>query len=365
MQETVAILSSDTTRRSQPPKSSPKPTTTKSSPSNPIPPSTPADLFAHLPPYQPPKTGLVSLVPAWAVPYAELMRLHKPAGFYAFLFPHLFGTLLAAASPCGTPPPVPAVLRTAALHAVSCLFLRGAACSYNDALDGPYDRQVERCRHRPVARGAVSPMGAHAFAAAQAVLWVSLLAANMPQETWGPAALLAVTMAVYPFCKRVTNFPQVVLGFSLALGQNVGFASMGPTAGQGGGMGQVGLAALYLSNVLNAMVYDTVYAHQDLRDDLKANVMSMAIACLGWTKEWLSLLSVIEVGLLCVTGWAVGFEGLYWPLSVGGTTTVLAYMLWTWKAEEPADCWKWFCWTIWLTGGTVCAGLAGEYVDRL
>lgn len=187
----------------------------------------------------------------------------------------------------------------------------------------------------------------------------------MPPETLGPAALLAATMAVYPFCKRVTNFPQVVLGFSLALGQSVGFASMGPKDEQGGEMMHVGLAALYLSNVLNAMVYDTVYAHQDLKDDLKANVMSMAIACLSRTKEWLSLLSAIEVGLLFVTGWAVGFEGLYWPLTVGGTATVLAYMLRTWKVEDPADCWKWFCWTIWLTGGTVCAGLTGEYVNRL
>ena len=384
MLETTEILSSDTAQRSQPYESQP-PTTAaeKSSSSIAIPPSNPADPFAYFPPYQPPTAGLVSLLPAWAVPYAELARLHKPAGYYAFLFPHLFGTLLAAAtvtSPSGDPPSVSAVLCTAALHLASCLFLRGAACSYNDALDGPYDRRVERCRHRPVARGAVSPLAAHGFAAALAILWVALLAAvEVPRATWDAVVQLALTMAVYPFCKRVTNFPQVVLGFSLALGQNVGFASMngvepttmaglvggGGSVGSSGRMMKVGRGALYLSNVLNAMVYDTVYAHQDLRDDLKAHVMSMAIACLGWTKEWLSLLSAIEVGLLSVTGWAVGFQGLYWPLAVGGTATVLAYMLREWKVEESADCWKWFCWTIWLTGGTLCAGLAGEYVNRL
>ena len=241
-----------------------------------------------------------------------------------------------------------------------------------------------------MARGAVSPMAAHAFAAGLAVLWVALLAAaDVPSATWPPVMQLALTMAIYPFCKRVTNFPQVVLGFSLALGQNVGFASivgsssittrttMTTVTGLGDSLSsrmtmlQVGRTALYLSNVVNAMVYDTVYAHQDLRDDLKTGVMSMAIACRGRTKEWLTLLSAIEVGLLSVTGWAVGFTfngGLYsyyWLLAVGGTAVALAYMLRVWKVEEPADCWKWFCWTIWLTGPTVCAGLGGEYVGRL
>lgn len=326
------------------------------------------DRFAQVKSCQKQKNGLIFLLPTWIVPYAELMRLHKPAGYGAFFFPHLFGMLLAAAATTSSSgglsvPPVFPILSTAVSHAVSCLFLRGAACSYNDALDGPYDRQVERCRHRPVARGAVSAPQAHLFAACQAIIWMLLLTTTMSHKTWSPAALLASTMIIYPFCKRFTNFPQVVLGFSLALGQNVGFASM-PTPTVDGDESTTSLsiarATLYLSTVLNAMIYDTIYAHQDLTDDLQAGVMSMAIACRGWTKQWLALLSVAEVVLLGGTGWLLDFRAAYWFFTVGGTAAVLGLGLFLWTVEDPKDCWRWFCRFVGLTGLMGVAGLGGE-----
>jgi len=321
-------------------------------------------LWDHLPPYKPPQTTLFKTIPDTLIPYAELMRLHKPAGYFAFFFPHLTGTLVAASRGPVTPTPQ-TLARIILSHAAANLFLRGSACTYNDALDGPFDRLVERCRHRPVARGAVSPFSAHVFAAAQAVVWIAILA-TFPPETVSTAVWLGLTMLLYPWCKRFTNYPQVVLGFSLALGQGIGAGVVGwDVLAEEDAWKRIGIMTLYLSAVLNAMVYDTVYACQDLKDDLKAGVMSMAIACMGWTKQWLGLLSFFEIILLVIAGYAMEFDGAYWLVTVGGTAAVLIRMLATWKIEDRADCWYWFCHLIWYTGGTICGGLVGEYVQKL
>ena len=317
------------------------------------------------PTYSPPYQGLVSRLPLYLVPYAELMRLHKPTGYYAFLYPHLFGILFGATQIPNVDPAK--IIYTIAIHLASSLVLRGAACTWNDTLDAPFDRQVTRSRNRPVARGAVQPNAAHLFTAAQTLIWVVILVNCLPPACLTPATALAATMAVYPFCKRVTNFPQVVLGFSLALGQTVGIASLGiapwetlrtPAAQQGA------IVCLYLANVLNAVVYDTVYAHQDLKDDLKAGIMSMAVACGSRTKQVLSVLCLIEVALLAGAAYLSGFGGVFWLTGVCGTAAVLSWMIAAVNLEDPESCWRWFNSCIHFTGGILCIGLAGEYAVR-
>ncbi|KAL2050102.1 hypothetical protein ABVK25_009605 [Lepraria finkii] len=173
----------------------------------------PLDPFPHLPPYGPPTTGIVSCLPMILVPYAELVRLHKP---------YHFGTLFASVV---LPPPPSQILWINVLFSIGSLFLRGAAYTWNDTLNAPYDRLVARCRHRPVARGAVSLVAAYLFTLAQPISGVAILY-QLPTLCFLPAGL-AFTMTLYPFAERVTNYPQVVLGSSLALGQLVGIAGMG------------------------------------------------------------------------------------------------------------------------------------------
>ncbi|KAL8747741.1 MAG: hypothetical protein Q9190_000399, partial [Brigantiaea leucoxantha] len=108
---------------------------------------------AHFPPYKVPTHGLVSYLPPTLIPYAELMRLHTPAGFYGVYLQYLFGVLIAASLTSPTPS-ISTLLYLSTVHAVACVFLRGAGCTRNDAVDAPLDRQVARCRNRPVARGA-------------------------------------------------------------------------------------------------------------------------------------------------------------------------------------------------------------------
>ncbi|MCJ1322251.1 hypothetical protein MMC15_007598 [Xylographa vitiligo] len=291
------------------------------------------------------------------------MRLHKPAGYYASYFPLLIGTFFAAAiSP--EIPSLSALVHVCTVHTVGNLFLQDAACSWNDTVDAPFDRKVERCRNRPVARGAVPPGVAHVFTTLLATTWFSILAC-LPQESVLPAVLFALLLMIYPFCKRVTNFPQVVLGFALGLGQGIGMASLGldPLA-QSNMHVQGAIACLYFSTVVNAMIYDTVYAHQDLKDDLKAGVMSMVVACGGRTREVLTLLSAVDIGLLSVVRHLMGFGPLYFVAVVGGITAILGIMIIMVDLEKPTACMNWFKWTICLTGAALCTALAEEYFAR-
>lgn len=319
--------------------------------------------FPNLPPYNPPETGFVSYLPSYLLPYAELMRLHKPAGYYAFYFPHLFGTLYASA--ISSPRPEPYLLfQKNLLFIGGSLLLRGAACTWNDTLDADYDRQVARCRHRPVARGAVSPLAAHIFTLVQTAIGVAFLC-QLPETCRLPAILLTATMAVYPLCKRVTHYPQVALGCSFALGQLVGAAGMGLDVQQQEPYKIAGIGCLYLSNVVNTVIYDAVYAHQDLEDDLKAGVKSVAVAWRDKTKSILCLLSLAEVGLLGAAGFLLGMGFFYYVAAVAGTAEVLATMIRKVRLDVPDSCGNWFKWTIWLTGGTLSLGLLGEYIEQL
>ena len=292
------------------------------------------------------------------------MRLHKPAGYYAFYFPHFFGTLYAA-SILDPLPDLLQLLRVNFLFATGSLLLRGAACTWNDTLDAPYDRLVARCRHRPVARNAISPETAHIFTLAQSLAGATILY-QLPSTCWFPAMFLVIMLGLYPFAKRVTNYPQVVLGFSLALGQLVGAAGMGldPWLETRDEV-IAGMGCLYLSNVVNAIIYDAIYAHQDLKDDVKAGVKSVAVAWRERTKPVICFLSAVEVGLIDATGYQLGLGIIYFAFAVVGTASVLGLMIWSVKLDVPSDCWRWFKWTIWLTGGALSSGLLAEYLVRI
>lgn len=320
----------------------------------------PKDRFEHLPPYRRPTEGVVGYLPDALVPYAELMRLHKPSGYYAFHYPLVFGLLYGAI--IARPGFSQLVLNYAAL-AVLNLFVRGAACTYNDTLDAPLDREVARCRHRPIARGALSTTAGHVFTAVQSSICLWLILATLPASCLLPSALFVATMALYPFCKRFTNYPQVVLGFSLALGQLIGAGSVGLDLIEIRSRQTVlGITFLYLSNVVNTIIYDTVYAHQDLQDDLKAGVHGMAVAVQGYAKLILSGFSVVEIMLLSAAGYCLDLSPGYFIVGVGGTAAYLAIMLSTVRLDVPKDCMKWFSQALHLSGMSLAGGLMLSYL---
>lgn len=318
--------------------------------------------FPHLPPYSDPLTGVVSHLPASWIPYAQLMRLERPAGLYAFYFPYLIGLLYAA---CISPTLIEpfALVKLAAILLPFNILLRGAACTWNDNVDQEFDRQVERCRHRPIARGAVSTTQGHIFTVVQLAALYPLLSLFPGQCT--PHMFVAVVLFfVYALMKRVTYYPQVVLGIPFAWAIFFCVAALGMDPFDGGQVAKPTMA-LFAANVLWTITYDTIYAHQDIADDAKAGVKSMALRYKNSTKILASVLSVCQVALLYQVGMSAGFGTAYFVGTVGGVALAMAYYIYDVDLKKPESCGAWFHDQFWLVGAGFMAGLSGEYVKRL
>ncbi|MCJ1388701.1 Para-hydroxybenzoate--polyprenyltransferase, mitochondrial precursor (PHB:polyprenyltransferase) [Xylographa bjoerkii] len=307
----------------------------------------------------PPSPSLRSSIipPSW-LPYIQLSRLDRPTGIYLFYFPFLFGSLLA-----GTVSPIPphTLLTSNLLFFALCTIWRGAACTWNDTLDADLDRQVARTRSRPIARGAVTVGQAHLYTAVQTLLGLAL-ALQLPRRALWIGAPWLLLVVLYPLAKRVTNYPQAVVGFVMAWGSLWSCTSLNG-AFMAAGRPLVGMLCLFASNYFWAMLYDGIYAHQDVKDDKVAGVKSIAVVFQG-QKGLLYGLGAVQVGLLAACAWAVGAG---WVMGGGVLLTAgtLVVMVWRVDLEEPRSCLWWFKNGCWFTGAAVSSGLLGEYLLRL
>jgi 4-hydroxybenzoate polyprenyltransferase len=309
--------------------------------------------------YKPPKTGILSHLPASWVPYAELIRLDKPTGTYYLFFPCLFSTLLAA--PLAVPIASPlSVLGTSLLFFSGALIMRGAGCIINDLWDRNLDPHVRRTRLRPIARGAVTPFNALAFTGVQLLTGLGVLL-QFPYQClfYGIPSLLLV--ATYPLAKRVTYYPQFVLGLTFSWGAIMGFPALGIDLLQNSAA-LTAAAFIYTSNVAWTVLYDMIYAHMDIKDDSKAGIKSIALKHDKQTKQILSGLAVTQIGLLAAAGMAAGAGPVFFIGSCGGAAVTLAVMIRKVNLKSVKDCWWWFVNGCWLTGGVISAGLGAEYL---
>ncbi|CAD6588930.1 MAG: Para-hydroxybenzoate--polyprenyltransferase, mitochondrial precursor (PHB:polyprenyltransferase) [Alectoria sarmentosa] len=313
-----------------------------------------------IPRYSLPSNGLLSLLPTSWVPYAELMRLDRPAGLYAFYVPYLIGLSYAArlASPS---PSLENLFAYSVLFLIGSIILRGAACAWNDNVDQDLDRKITRCCLRPIARGAVTTTQGHLFTAALTLAGMPLFLA-LPIECAYHAVPVTLLFALYPFAKRVTNYPQVVLGFPFAWAVLMCCAALGVDPFDAEVM--VPTMSLFAANVLWTMIYDTIYAHQDIEDDVKAGVKSMAVRFADSIKLLVSFLAVVQVLLFAVAGWEAGFGLCYFVGTCVCTSIALAVKITRVNLEEPASCAWWFHHGFWFVGGSVVMGLSGEYLAR-
>ncbi|KAI8631841.1 UbiA-domain-containing protein [Xylariaceae sp. FL1651] len=339
--------------------------------------------FPHLPPYSDPTTGFISRLPRSWIPYAQLMRIERPGGLYAFYFPYLIGLMYSA---CIAPsPPEPQTLLYLALVLLPFnVVLRGASCTWNDTVDQEFDRRVTRCRHRPVARGAVSTTAANCFTALQlAVLYPATVMLFPP--ACAPHMLVAVLLfCVYALMKRVTYYPQVVLGIPFAwavffcatiMGMEPFPLSVSSFLGQVTELQQgrgVNIApknkatlALFGANVLWTIIYDTIYAFQDVTDDAKAGVKSMALRFRHSAKILASVLAVAQVSLLALCGIWAEFGVLYFVGTVGSVAVTMAYYICDVDLESSESCGTWFHDQFWIVGAAFMTGLISEYATRL
>ncbi|KAL0940691.1 4-hydroxybenzoate polyprenyl transferase [Colletotrichum truncatum] len=311
------------------------------------------------PVYKPPTTGFLSHLPASWVPYAELIRIDKPVGTYYLFFPCLFSTLMAAPMAMATPG---AVIGTTLLFATGALIMRSAGCTINDLWDRNLDPHVTRTKFRPIARGAITPFNGLVFTGAQLLAGLAVLV-QFPTSClfYGIPSLFLV--ASYPLAKRVTYYPQAVLGLTFSWGAMMGFPALGIDLLSNSGA-LMAAACLYTSNVAWTVLYDMIYAHQDIKDDAKAGIKSIALKHDAETKQVLTGLAAVQIGLLGLAGFAAGAGPLFYIGSCGGAAVTLGIMIKRVNLKSVKDCWWWFCNGCWLTGGVISLGLAADYVVR-
>jgi 4-hydroxybenzoate polyprenyltransferase len=250
--------------------------------------------------------------PAWSRPYLRLSRFDRPIGSWLLLLPCWWSAALAAGV-AGHFSSLPLVLT---LFLVGAFVMRGAGCTWNDITDRDLDARVERTRSRPIPAGQVSVPQAAAFLAVQALIGLAvLLQFNRFAVVTGIASLIIV--AVYPFMKRITFWPQIVLGLAFSWGALMGFAVI---------VGRIDTPALWLyaGSIAWVIGYDTIYAHQDAEDDALIGIKSTALLFGARTRPALAVFYGAAVVLI---GMALVSAGANWPAWVG-LAVFAAHLVW-------------------------------------
>ncbi|KAK6215650.1 hypothetical protein QIS74_08669 [Colletotrichum tabaci] len=317
-------------------------------------------LIGEAPPYKPPTKGFLSILPASWVPYAELTRIHQPHGIYMIYFPHLVGLAYAASvQPADLAMPPSELAYRAAVMLGWTVFWRSGVCVWNDNIDQDFDRKTARCRNRPIARGAVSTAQGHVFALVLnliAFAWLRLL----PRECTLVALGSTVLGMIYPFGKRFTYYPQVILGSTLGSTVALSAYSVGLPALS---LPYLGTTACLAAAVLLLVVfYDTVYARQDTADDLKSGVKGMAVRFRDHIEGLLAVLAVSIAALLTTAGVLMEAQQYYYVFSVGGLTmgliSLVALTHWdllpSWAGSSG--------WCYALAIANLIGGMASQYV---
>ncbi len=218
------------------------------------------------------------IAPVWMRPYLRLSRFDRPVGAWLLFLPCVFGAALAGVYARAS---LWDVVHLVLVCMIGSWLMRGAGCTWNDIADRHIDAQVERTRSRPLPSGAVSVFRAAIWMAAQMIVSLMALATLEPRTIVTAIASLAV-VAVYPFAKRFTNWPQVVLGVAFNWGVIVAYVELA-------GSVSLGMFALYFAMIFWTLYYDTIYAFQDIRDDEKIGVKSTARALQSAPKYYLSV----------------------------------------------------------------------------
>jgi 4-hydroxybenzoate polyprenyltransferase len=270
--------------------------------------------------------GWVAHLPEGWRPYALLMRLDRPIGAWLLFLPGLWAFALAA-------PSWAEGLRLTLLFGFGAVVMRGAGCVVNDLWDRDIDRRVERTAGRPLASGAVTPKRALAFLLALLLVGLAiLLQLDAAAIALGVLSLLPIVL--YPLAKRVTNWPQAMLGLTFGWGAPMGYAAAT------GGVDWTA-AALYAATIVWILGYDTIYAHQDREDDALVGIGSTALRFGERTRPFLAACYAGTLALLALTGWLAGLSPLFFA-ALALPAALLARQVATLDIHDPAHCLRLF-----------------------
>lgn len=255
-------------------------------------------------------------------PYSRLMRLDKPVGIYLTLLPALWAIAFAADSFFW-------MIWLFLVFTAGAIVIRGAGCVLNDLADIEYDKKVSRTKSRPLASGELTKKQAYKFLFLLLGIGLVLLL-TLPFKIIILGLLSIIPIAAYPYFKRFTFYPQVMLGFVFNLGVFMGWYSADYKP-------SITPFVLYAACICWTIAYDTIYAHQDKKDDLAAGIMSLAIKLGVDTKKVMWKLYLITIILLGITGMNSHMNFLFYI-----ATAIGAYHLY-WQVEtldinNPKDC---------------------------
>ena len=241
-----------------------------------------------------------SFAPGWARPYLRLARLDRPIGSWLLLMPCWWSTALASIAARESVPNVAHIV----LFFIGAFAMGGAGCTWNDIVDRDLDARVERTRSRPIPSGQISVGQAAGFLIALALVGlIVLIQFNAFTIATGVVSLAIV--AVYPFMKRITYWPQIVLGLAFSWGALMGWAAA---------FGRLDPPAfvLYAGSIAWVIGYDTIYAHQDREDDALIGIKSTALLFGENTKPMLGIFFGAAVLLIGWSVYLVGAGPVFW-----------------------------------------------------
>lgn len=254
----------------------------------------------------------------------KLMRLHQPTGIWLLLWPCWWS--IAFSSP--DPWPSPFLL---AAFAIGATVMRGAGCVINDMVDRKIDAQVARTKERPLASGALSMRDAWWLLLVLLALGLSVVV-QLNRLAVVVGFLFCVPVVIYPFMKRYLRWPQLVLALTFNAGAIVGWAATAGTIPPEAWL-------LYAACFFWTLGYDTIYAHQDKRDDVRIGVKSTAVALGERTRSYVTGFYLVMVTLLSALGFAALQQGfLIYFASLGLALAVLMWQIRKVELDSPEDC---------------------------
>ena len=264
------------------------------------------------------------VAPEWSRPYLRLARLDRPIGSWLLLLPCWWSAGLAAVAARQQ-----VDLWHVVLFFIGAFAMRGAGCTWNDIVDRNLDKRVERTRSRPIPSGQVSVRAAAAFLVLQALVGLAvLLQLDRFAIAVGIASLAIV--AVYPFMKRFTYWPQIGLGLAFSWGALMSWAAT---------FGRLDPPAylLYAGAIAWVIGYDTIYAHQDREDDALIGIKSTAILFGARTKPMLIICYALAVVLIALAGWLAG-GGVLFTVGLVAFAAHLAWQIVRLDIDDPLNC---------------------------
>ncbi|MCP4288183.1 MAG: 4-hydroxybenzoate octaprenyltransferase [Gammaproteobacteria bacterium] len=257
--------------------------------------------------------------------YAILIRLNRPIGILLLLWPSLWALWMAGAGQ----PRWDVVL----IFVLGVALMRSAGCAINDYADRDIDGKVARTRHRPLAVGLISPKEALAVFAVLSLIAFGLVLL-LDWKTTAMSLVAVILAALYPFMKRYTHLPQLVLGMAFGWAVPMAFVALTNGVSDAGWL-------LYIAAIVWALIYDTEYAMVDREDDIKIGVKSTAILFGKHDRSVIGLLQLTMLVLLVMVGSKLEL-GIYYHLGVvagGGMFLRQQIMI---RRREPKRCFEAF-----------------------